>query len=91
MPDGFELLDWHRLRGTPEALPLRPSALEARDRPLVQPFAFELAQRCEDGELEPAAGGAKIQALLQGYKRNVERLKVLEHRQQVFQITSDAI
>ena len=76
---------------TPQALPLRPSALKARNGPLSQPLAFELAQRGEDCELEPAAGGAEVQALLQRHERNVQRLEILEHRQKVFQIPSDPI
>ena len=90
-PHRFELPNRHRLRGPSKALPLRPSALEARDRALLQSLAFELTQGCENCELEPAAGGAKIQTLLQRNEWNVQRLKVLEHRQEMFQIAPDSI
>ena len=77
--------------GRPKALALRPSALEARNGALLQSLAFELAQRREDCELEPAAGGAKIQTFLQRHEWNVQRLKILEHRQQMFQVAPDSI
>ena len=78
-------------RGTPQALPLRPSALKARNGALSQPLAFELAQRGEDCELEPPAGGAEVQTFLQRHERNVQGLKILEHCQEVFQIPPDPI
>ena len=81
----------HRLRRTPEALPLRSSALETCNSALSQPLAFELAQCGENCELEPPAGGAEVQALLQRHERNVQRLEILEHRQEMFQIPSDSI
>ncbi len=81
--DRFELIKWHRLRRTPKALPLRESPLQPCDGPLPQSFAFELTQGRKDCELEPTAGGPEVQAFLQRYKRNVQRLPILEHRQQM--------
>ena len=57
----------------------------------LQSLAFELAQCREDCELEPTAGGAEVQALLQRNEWNVQRLEILEHRQEVFQIPPDSI
>src|SRR5262249_8713000 len=54
--DGFELFHWHGLRRTPETFALRPRTLESRNGALLQPLPFELAQSCEDCELEPDAG-----------------------------------
>ena len=81
----------HRLRWTPQTLPLRSSALKARNSALSQPLAFELAQCGENCELESPAGGAEVQALLQRHERDVQRLEILEHRQEMFQIPADSI
>ena len=87
----LELRNGNWVRRPPKAFPLRPSTLEARDRALLQALAFELTQGRENCELEPAAGGAKIQTFFEGNEWNVQRLEILEHRQQMFQIASDSI
>jgi hypothetical protein len=51
---GFELVGRHWLRGTSQPLPLRPSALQARDRAFLQSLAFELAKGRQDCELQLA-------------------------------------
>ena len=41
--------------------------------------------------MESPAGGAEVQAFLQRHERNVQRLEILEHRQEMFQIPSNPI
>ena len=87
----LKLPNRHRLQGASKAFPLRPSALEARDSALLQAFAFELTQGRENCKLEPAARGIQIQTFFQRDEWNVQRLKILQHRQEVFQVSSDSI
>ena len=67
------------------ALSLRPRALETCNSPLSQPLAFKLAQCGEDCELQSSARRAEVQTFLQRNKRNVQRLEILEDRQEMFQ------
>ena len=77
--------------GRPRRFPCARARCEASDRALLQSLAFELTQRREDCELKPAAGGSQVQTFLQGNEWNVQRLQILEHRQEMFQVAPDSI
>ena len=77
--------------GRPRRFPCARARCKARNGPLSQPLAFELAQCGENGELESSAGRAEVQTFLQRHEWDVQRLEILEHGQEVFQVASDSI
>jgi len=58
------------------------------------PRSFKVALVCADSEAKgqkSTTGGSQVQALLEGNEWNVQRLQVLQHRQEMFEVAPNSI
>ena len=70
---------------------MRPGPLQAGLDPFRDARALELRDRAEDVHLQLAGGCRGVDALVERHERDAERLQLLEQRDQVPEVPSEAI